>query len=271
MTIGAFSAATKLTVKALRLYEAEGILVPERVDPLTGYRDYGEDSWRRARVIGTLREFGFSHRELLEIVTACSDDGDLARFFEKRLREVESDMARLRSVRDRISLCLQAEAAGRKEGIMKRDTEIREKHLGEVLLCGIRYRGRYDGIGARFQELFRVAGRYASGAPMGLYYDGEYREDDADIEACVPVKKAVSRDGIECRVLEGVRALCAIHYGPYETIGNTYKLLFDSIEERGLTALAPSREVYLKGPGMIFPRKPERFVTEVQIPVGGVQ
>ncbi len=268
MTIGAFSAATKLTVKTLRLYEAEGILVPERVDPLTGYRDYGENSWRRARVIGTLREFGFSHRELLEIVTACFDDGDLAVFFEKRLREVESDMARLRSARDRLILCLRSEAAGAKGENMKRDTEIREKILGEVLLCGIRYRGGYGEIGTRFQELFRKAGRHAQGAPMGLYYDGEYREGDADIEACLPVKKTVSLERIDCRVLEGGRALCAVHYGPYETLGNTYKLLFDAIEGRGLSALTPTREIYLKGPGMVFPRSPERFVTEVQIPVG---
>ncbi|MBU1079193.1 MAG: MerR family transcriptional regulator, partial [Spirochaetes bacterium] len=62
--MGEFSAATRLTVKALRLYHDEGILVPERIDPFSGYRYYGDASWKRARSVSLLRELGFSHREL---------------------------------------------------------------------------------------------------------------------------------------------------------------------------------------------------------------
>lgn len=267
MTIGSFSSAAKLSVKTLRLYEAEGILVPERVDPVTGYRNYGEASWRRAEIVKALREFGFSHRELREIVLSCSDDGDLARFFEKRLREVESDLARLSSSRDKLRLALQTGAARSEEGFVKRDTEIREKVLGAFTLCSIRYRGRYGEIGERFSELFRKAGRYAGGAPLALYHDGEYREEDADIEAGLPVKRTVTKEGIDCRLLGETRALCALHYGPYEGMGETYRKLFEAMDARGLRPGTPIREVYLKGPGMIFPRKAERFVTEIQIPL----
>jgi DNA-binding transcriptional MerR regulator len=37
-----FSAATGLSVKALRLYDERGLLVPARVDRATGYRRYAE-------------------------------------------------------------------------------------------------------------------------------------------------------------------------------------------------------------------------------------
>ena len=40
MTIGAFSWASLLSIKALRAYHEAGILVPARVDPGTGYRSY---------------------------------------------------------------------------------------------------------------------------------------------------------------------------------------------------------------------------------------
>ncbi|MBO0744948.1 MAG: MerR family DNA-binding transcriptional regulator, partial [Candidatus Dormibacteraeota bacterium] len=38
LTIGAFSRRSRLSMKALRLYERVGLLSPARVDPENGYR-----------------------------------------------------------------------------------------------------------------------------------------------------------------------------------------------------------------------------------------
>jgi hypothetical protein len=43
MTIGAFAERTRLSPKALRLYDRLGLLPPVRTDPVSGYRFYGED------------------------------------------------------------------------------------------------------------------------------------------------------------------------------------------------------------------------------------
>ena len=37
MSIGVFSTATLVSIKALRLYHEQGLLVPAWVDPVTGY------------------------------------------------------------------------------------------------------------------------------------------------------------------------------------------------------------------------------------------
>ena len=50
-----FSAATGLSVKALRLYDERGLLVPARVDRATGYRRYAEDQIATAGRIALLR------------------------------------------------------------------------------------------------------------------------------------------------------------------------------------------------------------------------
>ena len=50
-----FSAATGLSVKALRLYDERGLLVPARVDRTTGYRRYAEDQIATAGRIALLR------------------------------------------------------------------------------------------------------------------------------------------------------------------------------------------------------------------------
>lgn len=263
LTIGEFSASTRLTAKALRLFHEEGILVPERVDPETGYRLYGEESWRRAQVVVLLQELGFSHREMKDILSACQDDLDLARHLERRLESVDRELVRMRRVRDRIALYLETG----KETIMKEDREIRELRTAPTYACGIRFKGRYADVGVRFTELFKKVGRYCSGAPFCLYYDREFREDDADMEAMVPVRKEVSVPGIECRLLPEIRVLSLVHYGPYETIGETYRVLFDALRERSLEADSPCREIYRKGPGMILPRSPRKFQTEIQVPI----
>jgi len=142
---------------------------------------------------------------------------------------------------------------------------IEERELETMTVCSIRFSGAYNGVGPRFSELFKKAGRWITGAPFSLYWDSEFKDGDADIEAAVAVKKQISLNGASCRVLEGGRAACLKHEGPYERIGESYKRLFDYLGERGLEARLPSREVYLRGPGMILPRSPKKFLTEIQI------
>ncbi|MEM8904608.1 MAG: MerR family transcriptional regulator, partial [Actinomycetota bacterium] len=55
MTIGMFSRASLLSVKALRAYHQAGILVPAEVDPRTGYRSYAPGQLADAGVILRLR------------------------------------------------------------------------------------------------------------------------------------------------------------------------------------------------------------------------
>ena len=55
LTIGAFARRTGLSVKALRLYDRSGLLVPDEVDPGTGYRYYSPAQEARAQQISLLR------------------------------------------------------------------------------------------------------------------------------------------------------------------------------------------------------------------------
>jgi DNA-binding transcriptional MerR regulator len=58
MTIGAFAERTRLSPKALRLYDRLGLLPPARTDPVSGYRFYGEDQVAGARLVALLRHLG---------------------------------------------------------------------------------------------------------------------------------------------------------------------------------------------------------------------
>ncbi|CAJ64670.1 MULTISPECIES: MerR family transcriptional regulator [Frankia] len=58
LTIGEFARLSRLSPKALRLYDELGLLRPRQVDPLTGYRRYAPEQLEEARLVAWLRRLG---------------------------------------------------------------------------------------------------------------------------------------------------------------------------------------------------------------------
>jgi effector-binding domain-containing protein len=56
-----------------------------------------------------------------------------------------------------------------------------------------------------------------------------------------------------------------IHQGPYEELGRSYARVLQYVADHGYKGTLPSREVYLKGPGMIFKGNPKRYLTDIQL------
>jgi DNA-binding transcriptional MerR regulator len=68
ITIGEFARLSRLSPKALRLYDELGLLPPARVDPDSGYRLYGLEQLERARLVASLRQIGVPLAEIRAIV-----------------------------------------------------------------------------------------------------------------------------------------------------------------------------------------------------------
>jgi protein phosphatase len=66
LSIGEFARRSRLSPKALRLYDQMGLRLPARVDVASGYRFYGVDQLERARLVAALRQLGVP---LVEIKT----------------------------------------------------------------------------------------------------------------------------------------------------------------------------------------------------------
>jgi protein phosphatase len=67
LTIGEFARASRLSPKALRLYDDLGLLPPARVDPATGYRFYDPDQLEHARLVAWLRRIGMPLARIREV------------------------------------------------------------------------------------------------------------------------------------------------------------------------------------------------------------
>jgi DNA-binding transcriptional MerR regulator len=74
LTIGEFARASRLSAKALRLYDELGLLRPARVDPDSGYRFYEPAQLERARLVAWLRRLGMPLARIRVVCDAATPD-----------------------------------------------------------------------------------------------------------------------------------------------------------------------------------------------------
>ncbi len=262
--IGTFSKITNLSVKTLRYYDEAGLLKPVRVDDQTSYRWYDDDSYKKAQIIKLLREFEFTIQEMGEALPNIEDETDLAAFLKEKHTQLEERISSARTLQRQIETKVEM-----MKGVtqMNKEHKIEKKVVQDMLIASLRYKGRYDEMGTYIGKLFKAVGGNALGAPFAMYYDEEYKDEDADIEVAVPVKKEVNKDEVSSRMLAGQNCVSIIHVGPYDKISEAYKALEDYLSENGIKGDIPCREIYLKGPGMILKGNPEKYETEIMIPI----
>jgi DNA-binding transcriptional MerR regulator/GNAT superfamily N-acetyltransferase len=96
-----FCAATGLSVKALRLYDERGLLVPARVDRITGYRRYTEDQIATAGRIALLRRAGIGLADIARFLAAPT-----AAVIERWLTDLAEETGARRRALDALAFAL---------------------------------------------------------------------------------------------------------------------------------------------------------------------
>jgi DNA-binding transcriptional MerR regulator len=263
-TIGEFSKLCGLTLKTLRFYHEEGLLLPAFVDRDTGYRYYVAAQLETARVIAYLRDLEFPIAEIKELL-GDQDETDLLDALERHRSQLKERIKRLQKTVRSLDQFISEERQG--QTMANISDCLQEKNVDPMLVAGIRMKGRYNECGKGFARLGRGFGRLICGKPLLLHYDTEYREEDAEFEACLPIRQRKSVEGASVRELPGVRCVTLVHKGPYQQMGRSYAKVFEWIKARNYKVVLPTREVYIKGPGVIFKGNPKNYVTEIQIPV----
>ncbi|WP_435603771.1 MerR family transcriptional regulator [Streptomyces sp. bgisy130] len=96
LTIGAFARASRLSPKALRLYDELGLLPPAHVDPHSGYRHYAPAQLERARLVAWLRRLGMPLARIREVCELAPDAAAVA--VAAYWAQVEADTAARRDL-----------------------------------------------------------------------------------------------------------------------------------------------------------------------------
>jgi DNA-binding transcriptional MerR regulator len=112
MRIGELARTTGTTTRALRYYEAQGLLEAERTS--NGYREYGESHLRMVQEIQALQAVGFAledTRPFVECLRAGNQTGDSCpdsvAVYQRKIDELDACVARLTEVRRELAGKLQ--------------------------------------------------------------------------------------------------------------------------------------------------------------------
>ncbi|MGV9281202.1 DNA polymerase III subunit beta family protein [Streptomyces sp. NPDC003730] len=109
-SIGEMARDSGLGVSALRFYDRAGVLVPARVDPVSGYRWYAPGQLEEARVLARLRRAGMPLADIRLVLAGWSGpDTDLVRGLlgahlrrlERGLTEARGEFSALEALLDR--------------------------------------------------------------------------------------------------------------------------------------------------------------------------
>ena len=143
--------------------------------------------------------------------------------------------------------------------------EIIHKIVAPQLMGGIRMRGKYEDCKPLFKQLGKKFGFNICGPAFMLYYDEEYKAEDADFEVCMSIRKGEGNDEISVREFPGGACVSLLHHGPYDNLKESYDRILSYCCENQIKIESPIRELYLKGPGMFFKGNPKKYITEIQI------
>ena len=277
LKIGEFALLAGVSVKTLRFYADEGLLLPAAVDPKTGYRFYEKDQLADAVRILNLREAGVSLGDIraLNQEVGATDERiigvlqsqraslikDRARI-EGRLRIVDGLIASIRG---------DSAAAISKLRVVSIDPEFVYSLRNTVDL-------KSDSVTEMFERAERrVAAEdaRANRSPFMSLHDTADAQA-MDVEVCIPVIDSAI-DRLPAQLVSGAEIACSATYsgGYHQT-----PVLRDHIEayllDSGLRPTGPMREVYRRfaadQDGYTLPRRvlatsTADLVTQVQLPI----
>lgn len=111
MKVSDIARAAQVSPDTVRFYTREGLLNPER-NPDNNYQQYSADDLRRLRFARKARQLGFSLPEIRSILNQADDHHSpcpmVRDVFQKRLQQVDQEIAELEQLRERMRGALDA-------------------------------------------------------------------------------------------------------------------------------------------------------------------
>ena len=263
LPIGRFARLSGLTVKALRHYDAVGLLRPAYVDDSSGYRYYALPQARDAEAIRRLRELEVPLDEVADLLHADRDTlRDRLAVHRARLegRVVETQQ---------ILVTLDRLIHGEEELVSEQTLELNVVEVPEATYAVIRERAPQEQMGEVIPRLIEQTGAWAQGVgvtgpPVSICPMDS--EGYIDVRVGWPVATGEEPPApIEYVTCPATRAVVYRHVGPYEELAATYRRLAEAMDAAGIEPGAEPREIYESDPQEVT--DPREYVTQIVWPV----
>lgn len=246
MPIGAFASRTRLSLKALRLYDGIGLLNPVHVNPSSGYRYYAESQVRDAQTIALLRRLGMPLNSISAIIEMEADEA--MRALDRYWAEVEEAFRQRRGLLSYVRGYLQGE-----ENDMSYEVDVRVVPGRQVLSVTkeLYVSELPEYIQSSIEALIgSVTDQGASvvGAPEAIYHGQVDDDNNGPVEVTIPFEGEIVVDsGFSIKDESGRReAFTTLTLGQLEfpDILQAYDAVHGWITRSGKTPSASPREVY---------------------------
>ena len=267
LKIGEFSKLSHVSVRMLRHYDEIGLLHPQRVDPITGYRLYGEEQLFTAGKINVYRGMGFGLTAIAGLLHEA-DPQKLRAMLERQQESLREQSEEMSQMLHRIKLAIAQ--LGEESTMANYDVTIKEiapRYVASVrdILESYNYEGRlwhYMMKETADQNLTPANPCLA----FGILHDAEYKERDVDVEIQMTVEGNYhDTEHVRFKTEPAVCVASAIHYGSYETISDASAAVAAWVEKNGYQMCGVMFNVYHMSPHET--QNPDELVTEVCIPV----
>lgn len=267
--IGEFSRLTQVSVRMLRYYDENGLLLPASIDPATGYRLYTAAQIPEMQRILLLRDAGFGIREIREALHRWNSPSLAEQLLEKR----EELLRSMEAVREKIHK-IETAVEDLAQNTLELHSSITLKAIPSMQVASLRsILPSYNCEGELWGKLGDFLQREQIRLPSlkrscTIFYDEEHRENNVDVEVCAEVAfPGKDTAGVRFRTLNGVPLMaCAMVYGSFQNIGGAYQAFAQWLAEHSTYQMCgPTRQVCHIGPWDT--KREEEFLTELQIPV----
>ena len=259
--IGMFAAMNHVTVKALRFYEEQGLLMPACINQENGYRYYTLSQMAVLHQITALKMAGFTLEEIAHIHSGADE--------EAVLRKKKSELiARIAELTRQIAV-VDGYLSKKKTGLSH---PVLIKTIPETTVAAMRVRiESYDSlfdVMPKMGVLMEKAGCECALPEYCFtgYLEPGYKDEDILVEICEAVTGAKGEiGGLYFRTLPEIQAACIFHRGSYGTLPESYETVLKYIEENGYEIAGAIRESYIDG---VWNQEEESgWLTEIQVPV----
>jgi DNA-binding transcriptional MerR regulator len=262
MRIGDFARLGNVSVRALRFYDAIGLLRPLHVDPDSGFRHYGPGQMARLRQIRAFQDLGFCLAQIREMLRRDLPAANVRQLMEQRRSELKShireDVARLA----RIELRLQTLA---RNNIGCSPVFVHETKDTWVVSLREKIQS-YEKAEELFQELERkVPERWLAGERAALWHACERSGGAIDCEVVRYLKRAVAVPrGLRSYQLPAATIASVFHSGSEDTVSRSYEELNRWLAKSDFRLQGAKREIYWIADGGQTGSEP---LTEIQYPL----
>jgi DNA-binding transcriptional MerR regulator len=243
MTIGEFSRATHLSVKALRHYDEVGLLQPTDIDPSSGYRRYAAAQVPAAHLIRRFRDLDMpldEIRTVLEAPDVSARDRAIVDHLERMEEKLEQTQATVVSLRALL------------DGT---EPEVPVEYRSVPGTAAIAVRGHVEWnaaeawLGAALAELNSALAAVPGGraGPDSALYSPKFFEQHAgEVVAFVPIVGELPAGGRpELVEIPPAELVVTVHHGPFSDLDQAYGALGTYVAEQMLATDGPIREHYL--------------------------